>query len=135
MAGWNHVRKIALALPETSEIRRSTAAWCVRDKVFAWERPLRPADIRALGARAPGGAILAVRVEHLMAKEARLAAQSNVCFTTPHFDGYPAVLVRLGTIRVADLEELIVEAWLARAPKRLVRQHLEATAGPDPRRR
>ncbi len=129
MASWNHVRKIVLALPETSEIRRSTAAWCVRDKAFAWERPLRPADIRALGARAPGGAILAVRVEHLVAKEARLAAQSDVCFTTPHFDGYPAVLVRLGKIRVEDLRELIVEAWLARAPKRLVRQYLDGAAG------
>lgn len=128
MADWNHVRKIALALPETSEIRRPTAAWCVRDKVFVWERPLRPADIRALGERAPGGAILAVRVEHLMAKGARLAAQSDVCFTTPHFDGFPAVLVRLGRIRVDDLEELIVEAWLARAPKRLVRQYLDAAA-------
>ena len=95
----------------------------MRDKPFAWERPLRPADVAALGDRAPKGAILAVRVEHLLAKEARLAAQPGVCFTTPHFDGYPAVLVRLGKIGVKDLKELIVEAWLARAPKTLVRQY------------
>lgn len=124
MAGWNDVRRIALALPEScEELSQDRARWCVRDKCFAWERPLRPADVRALGDRAPRGAILAVRVEHLLAKEARLAAQPDVCFTTPHFDGYPAVLVRLGKIGVGDLKELIVEAWLARAPKSLVRQH------------
>jgi hypothetical protein len=64
-------------------------------------------------------------VEHLLGKEARLAAQPDVCFTTPHFDGYPAVLVRLDKIRVAKLRPLLVEAWLARAPKRLVRDYLE----------
>ena len=110
---------MALALPEVVQIDRGNAAWAVRDKVFAWERPLRPSDLKALGASAPKGAILAVRVEHLLAKEARLAAQPEVLFTTPHFDGYPAVLVRLGKIKVAALEELLVEGWLARAPKRL----------------
>ena len=100
--------------------------WRVRDKLFVWERPLRPSDLRALGERAPRGAILGVRVESLVAKEARLAAPPDVLFTTPHFDGYPAVLIRLGKIKVADLEELIVEAWLARAPKRLVKDYVGA---------
>jgi hypothetical protein len=130
VASRNQVRRIALSLPETSEqSAHGLSAWCVRDKSFAWERPLRAGDLRALGEGAPSGPILAVRVEHLLAKEARLAAQPAVCFTTPHFDGYPAVLVRLGRIRVADLEELLVEAWLARAPKRLARQYLDAPAG------
>jgi hypothetical protein len=48
-----------------------------------------------------------------------------VYFTTPHFDGYAAILVRLDKIGVGDLEELIVEAWLARAPKRLVKAYLD----------
>ena len=122
MATWEQVRKIALRLPEASELdRHGHAAWLVRDKAFAWERPLRKSDLEALGDRAPKGAILAVRVEHLLAKEARLAARPEVCFTTPHFDGYPAVLVRLGKARVADLDELLLEAWLAQAPKRLVK--------------
>jgi hypothetical protein len=69
--------------------------------------------------RAPKGPVLAVRVEHVLAKEALLASQPDVCFTTPHFDGYPAVLIRLDKIRVRELEPLLVEAWLARAPKRL----------------
>ena len=46
-------------------------------------------------------------------------------FTTPHFDGYAAVLVQLERISVEELEELIVEAWLARAPKRLAREYVE----------
>jgi hypothetical protein len=126
MAGWKDVRRIALALPESREqSKHGSTSWSVRDKCFAWERPLRPADVRALGDRAPKGPVLAVRVEHLLGKEARLAAQPDVCFTTPHFDGYPAVLVRLDKIRVAKLRPLLVEAWLARAPKRLVRDYLE----------
>ena len=45
-------------------------------------------------------------------------------FTTPHFDGYPAVLVRLDRISVDELGELITDAWLARAPKRLAQAYL-----------
>jgi hypothetical protein len=127
MARWNDVSRIALALPESAEhTRNGLTSWSVRDKCFAWERPLRPSDLRALGDRAPKGPILAVRVEHLLAKEGRLAVFRNVCFTTPHFDGYPAVLVRLDKVRVAQLKPMLVEAWLARAPKRLVREFLGA---------
>jgi hypothetical protein len=126
MAGWDDVRRIALALPETSErVSRELASWCVRDKGFVWERPLRAADIRALGEAAPAGPILGARVEHLVAKEALLADDPDVFFATPHFDGYPAVLVRLEKITVEDLEEVIVEAWLARAPKRLAQQYVD----------
>jgi hypothetical protein len=75
-------------------------------------------------------------VEHLGAKEALLADEPNVYFTTPHFDGYPAVLVRLDRIAAHELEELIVEAWLARAPKRLAKEytdtHLQHEAGWNP---
>jgi hypothetical protein len=127
MATWDQVRRISLRLPETAEVHRHTAAWAVRDKVFAWERPLRKSDLEALGDRAPKGAVLAVRVPHLVAKEARLAAQPSVLFTTPHFNGYPAVLVRLGKIKAKDLEELLVEGWLARAPKTLARAYVPTT--------
>jgi hypothetical protein len=68
--------------------------------------------------------VLAARVEHLLAKEALLAEDSDVFFTTPHFDRTPAVLVRLERIAVAGLEEVITEAWLARAPKRLSEAYL-----------
>jgi hypothetical protein len=126
VADWDDVRRIALALPETSEQKsRELASWRVRDKAFVWERPLRQSDLRALGDAAPTGPILGARVEHLVAKEAMLADDPEVFFTTPHFDGYPAVLVRLGAIGLADLEEVIVEAWLARAPKRLAQAYVD----------
>lgn len=127
MASWDDVRRIALALPETSELlSRDLAAWRVRDKGFVWERPLRPADVRALGDDVPTGPILGARVEHLGAKEALLAADPDVFFTTPHFDGYPAVLVCLKRIADDELEELIVEAWLSRAPKRIAQEYINA---------
>jgi hypothetical protein len=126
MATWDDVRRIALALPETSEgVSRELRQWRVKDKGFVWERPLRRADLEALGEAAPDGAILGARVEHLVAKEALLADDPDVYFTTPHFDGYPAVLVRLERIGLEDLRELIVEAWLARAPKRLAKEYVD----------
>ena len=127
MASFEDVRRIALALPETSERPQwGNASWRVRNKPFVWERPLRPADLRALGDAAPEGPILGVRVEHLGAKEALLADDPEVYFTTPHFDGYAAVLVRLERIAPGELEEVIAEAWLCQAPKRLARDYLEA---------
>ena len=125
MATWDDVRRIALELPETSEgVSRNLRQWLVKDKGFVWERPLRRSDYEALGDDAPEGPILGARVEHLVAKEALLADDPGVFFTTPHFDGYPAVLVRLEEIGLEDLREVIVEAWLARAPKRLVDEYL-----------
>jgi hypothetical protein len=125
MADWEDVRRIALALPETSErLSRDLRQWRVKDKMFVWERPLRRADYRALGDDAPDGPILGAYVEHLVAKEALLADQSGLFFTTPHFDGYPMVLVRLDAIGREDLHEVIVEAWLTRAPKRLANEYL-----------
>lgn len=126
MATWDDVRRLALALPESSErLSRDTQQWRVKDKLFVWERPLRPADYDALGAAAPDGPILGVRVADIGVKEALLASDPDVCFTTPHFDGYPAILVRLDRIDVAELGELIVDAWLARAPRRLAQQYLD----------
>jgi hypothetical protein len=125
VATWDDVRRIALELPETSEgVSRDLRRWTVKDKGFVWERPLRKSDYEALGDAAPEGPILGARVEHLVAKEALLADDPNVFFTTPHFDGYPAVLVRLEEIGLDDLRETIVEAWLARAPKRLAERYL-----------
>jgi len=125
MATWDDVRRLALALPETDEREsRGSRQWRVKDKLFVWERPLRGTDIAALGDAAPQGEILGARVEHLGAKEALLADESGVYFTTPHFDGYPAILIQLELISVAELEEVTVEAWLARAPKRLADAYL-----------
>ena len=131
MASWDDVRRIALGLPESSErSSRGLASWRVREKGFVWERPLRAGEVRALGDDAPEGSILGARVEHLGAKEALLADDPDVFFTTPHFDGYPAVLVRLDRIALDELNELIVEAWLSRAPKRLAKQYIDTQLPP-----
>jgi hypothetical protein len=83
-------------------------SWRVRDKVFVWERPLRQSDLKALGSEAPSGEILGARVEHEGAK----------------LDGYSAILELLERIGLEELEELIIEAWLLRAPKRLASAYL-----------
>jgi hypothetical protein len=126
VATWEDVRQIARSLPEATEvISRERLQWRVKDKLFVWERPLRRSDLEALGDAVPEGPILGARVEHLVAKEALLADDSGVFFTTPHFEGYPAVLVRLDAIGLEDLRETIVEAWLARAPKRLAQSYID----------
>jgi hypothetical protein len=131
MAGWDDVRRIALALPDATETEsRGLACWTVRGKFFAWERPLNKSDLRALGDGAPDGPILGVRVEHLIAKEALLADNPEAFFTIPHFDGYPAILVLLEKVQLPELAELIVEAWLCRAPKRVANAYLEAHPEP-----
>ncbi len=125
MATWEDVRRFALALPEACErLSRGSLQWVVREKLFVWERPLRHADIAALGDQVSGGPILGARVEHVGMKDALCASQPDVFFTTPHFDGYPAVLVRLERIALAELDELVVDAWLNRAPKGLVAAYL-----------
>lgn len=127
MADWEDVRRIASGLPETTEeTSRDHAAWVVKKKYFVWQRPLRRTDLIALGDSAPEGPILGARVEHEIAKEALIQDNPDVFFTTPHFDGYPAILVQLDNITVEDLEEVIVEAWLCRAPKRLAQQYLDS---------
>jgi hypothetical protein len=126
MASWDDVRLIALALPETSErTSHGTRQWRVKDKGFVWERPLRQKEIETLQEEVPDGPILAARVEHLVAKEALLAEDPTVYFTTSHFDGYAAILVRLERIATEDLQELITEAWLARAPAKMVEAYLQ----------
>ena len=120
------VRRIALALPETGErTSREHAQWTVKDKLFVWERPLRRSDLEALGDSAPDSPILGARVEHEIAKQALIADDPDVFFTTPHFDGYPAILVQLEKIGIDELEEVIVEAWLSRAPKRLAQEYVD----------
>jgi hypothetical protein len=130
MATWDDVSRIALALPNASEAagRDGLRSWRVRDKGFVWERPLRRGDIEALGADAPDGPILGARVEHEVAKQALLADDPSVFFTTPHFDGYPAILLRLDAITVGDLDEVVTEAWLVQAPKRVAKAYLEEHA-------
>src|SRR5579884_59836 len=120
MATWRDVSRLALALPDTEETLSSSGHrwWTVKGKGFVWERPLRKSDLAALGLKAQSGAILGVRTPDIEMKDVLLKSDPKVFLTTPHFDGYPAVLVRLERIGVRELKEIILEAWLTRAPKR-----------------
>lgn len=125
MATWDDVAGIVAELPLTEE--RSPHDWRVGKKLVAWERPLRASDREALaasGIEPPAGDILGIRVADEGVKFALIADEPEVYFTTPHFDGYPAVLVRLAEIDELGLAELLTEAWLTQAPKRLVEEFL-----------
>jgi len=122
MATWDDVAAVCAALPGTaaSTSREGFRQWRVGDKLYAWERPLRKADLAELGDAAPTGPVLAVRVPDEGAKFALVAEEPDVCFTTAHFRGYPAVLCRLDRLGTEALEELVGEAWACRAPRRLL---------------
>ena len=130
MATWNDVLAVALDLPEAVE--RDGRECRVRGKLFVWKRGLSERDRAAMavqGTPVPDGPTIALRVPDLGVKEALLADDPDVFFTIPHFDGYPGLLIRLDRITDADLGELVVEAWLVQAPKRLGKDYLASIRG------
>jgi hypothetical protein len=119
MANQDDVRRIALALPDTSEAE-DRFAFSVRNKgkqkgfVWAWNERVEPKKPRV-----PRPDVVAIRVLDQLDKEALLASDQKKFFTEPHYNGFPAVLVRLPLIAMAELEELIVDAWRCQAPRAL----------------
>jgi hypothetical protein len=115
VATLDDAHRIAAALPQaTSE--PDGFAYRVDGKLFTWiwlERvlPKRP--------RVPNPQVIAVRVADETEKQAMLALDPDIFFTEPHYDGYPAVLIRLPAIDEALLEKVIGDAWRLRAPRRL----------------
>ncbi len=125
MADWDDVRRIALGMPEAEEtVSRGAAMWRVRGAGFVWERPLRRADLAALGIAEQEGPVLGAKVDDEAVKHALVAEDPEVFFTTPHFDGHPAVLIRLDRISERRLGEVVAEAWHTVAPARLRREWL-----------
>lgn len=121
MATEDDVRRIALALPETTEKPWfGSPGFRVKDKGF-------------LRIRSEAEGALVVFVADLGEKEALLASDQRTFFTTSHDDGYPAVLVRLEEVDVDELAELIADAWLVKAPTRVLKADLDAhpEARPD----
>jgi hypothetical protein len=120
--------KLALAMPEaTKEISEDgRPAYLVHGNIFCFHRgPRRDALDPETGERLED--VLMFRVDGPDAKELVLADPRGVFFTTPHFDGYPAVLVRIPHLARLDrreLRETVVEAWLTRAHKRLAKAWL-----------
>jgi hypothetical protein len=121
VADQQDVRRIALALPETVEAEEHFA-FSVRNKarlkgfVWAWNERKDPGKPRV-----PSSEVVAVRVPNQFEKEALLAVDEAKFFTEPHYNGFPAVLVRLALVDAEELQDLIIDAWRCQAPRALVR--------------
>jgi hypothetical protein len=129
MATWDDVDRVVRELPGIEVDGRGQWSAKVRGKLVAWERPLRKGDLEHLGDRAPQGDVLAVKVPDEGVKQALIADDPVVFFTTPHFEGYPAVLAVLAELAEDELRELLTDAWLEVAPKRVVKEWRSAHAG------
>ncbi|MGH3736396.1 MAG: MmcQ/YjbR family DNA-binding protein [Micromonosporaceae bacterium] len=130
MTSFEDVRTAALALPEvTEELSDDGRPWYrVRKKMFLVHRSQRPDAVDAeTGERLDD--VLMFRVADEGVKQALLADPSGAYFTTSHFNGYPAILVRisqLDRLTADEARELVTEAWLCQAPKRLVKTWSES---------
>jgi hypothetical protein len=127
--------ELALSLPEaTKEVSDDgRPSYHVHGKVFCFHRRRRPDAVDPqTGERLDD--VLMFRVADLDVKELLLADDRGVYFTTPHFDGYAAVLMRIPDLARVDREELhdmVVEAWLTKAHKRVAKAWLEEHGVPD----
>ena len=115
VAEWETVRTVASHLPQAEESTGSRPAFRVGGKLFAWT------------ARERDGGGLAVRVDR---EEKHLLLESNpeVYFSSPHYERYPGVQIRLEVIDTDGLRDRLEDAWLIQAPKRLAREFLAAEA-------
>ena len=114
MASQDDVRRLVLSLPETTEDPNGFRFF-VDGKQFAWAWNERIDPKRV---RVPNSDVVAVRVGNEFEKETLLELDPAVFFTEPHYDGYPAVLVRLPAIDLDLLGVVLTDAWRLRAPKR-----------------
>ena len=129
MADQSDVRRIAQSLPEVTEETDHPFAFAVRagkkDKgfVWAWAERVTPGKPRVHNPD-----VLALRVANLGEKEMLLASDPYKFFTEPHYNGFPAVLVRLAAVELDELAELVTDDWRCQAPKKLVKE-FDASAG------
>jgi hypothetical protein len=121
MADLSDVQRIVFSLPETTE-DEERIAFSVTNKgkrkgiAWVWMERVHPKK-----ARVPNLDVLAIRVHDLAEKEALLASHPRTLFTEPHYNGFPAVLLRLSAVDLNELQELIQNAWRCQAPPELVR--------------
>lgn len=112
MSTWATVKKLGKKLPAVEESTwHGTPSLKVRTKSFV---RLREDDV----------IVIMIDIDE---KEVLLRAEPDLFFTTPHYDGYPAVLVRLSAIETDELEEVLIESWRRMAPKRLVKEFDEGS--------
>ena len=116
MATQADVRRLALALPGTEE-EQGHFAFGIRKqgkiKGYAWVWKERVVEKKP---RVPNPGVLAVRVSSLAEKDIMISAEPTKFFTEPHYNGFPAVLVRLAAVRVPELRQLLEDGWRCQAP-------------------
>lgn len=121
MADLTDLQRIALALPETTQ-EEGRIAFAVLNKgkpkgiAWVWQERIDPKK-----ARVPNPAVIAIRVRNNLEKEMLVEADPTKFFTEPHYNGFPAVLVRLAAVDVGELEALLLTAWRCQAPSALVK--------------
>ena len=121
MATQADVRRIALSLPETEEVE-GRVAFSVRSKgklkgfAWVWMERITPKEPRVANP-----AVLAVRVANLAHRDLLISADPTKFFTEPHYDGFPAVLVRLAEVSASELRQLLEDAWRCQAPAELAK--------------
>jgi hypothetical protein len=134
MADLRDLDELALALPQvTKELSDDgRPSYLAHGKAFCFHRRPRPDAVDArTGERLDD--VLVFRVENLDVKELVLADERGIFFTTPHWNGYPAVLLRipdLARVERAELREIVVDAWLTRAQKRVAKAWLAENDAP-----
>jgi hypothetical protein len=127
--------ELAMAMPQaTKEVSEDgRPSYSVHGKFFCFHRSRRPDALDPeSGERLDD--VLVFRVDDLDVKEVLLADDRDVFFTTPHFDGYKAVLVRirdLGLLDRNELRDVVVDAWLTRAQKRVAKAWLNENERED----
>jgi hypothetical protein len=113
------VRRIALSLPETEE-EEGRFAFSVRTKgklkgyAWVWLERITPEKPRV-----PNKKVIAVRVANMRDRDVMISVEPSKFFTEPHYNGFPAVLVRLDAITTAELKPLLADAWRCQAPREL----------------
>jgi len=112
---WDTVREIALSFPEAEASEGDRVAFQVRGKSFAW------------AARERDGGGLGIRVDR-DEKHLILDANPDVYFSSPHYDGWPGVQIRLERIEADELRDRLEDAWLIQAPKLLAAAYVAANS-------
>ena len=118
MVSQGDVRRIALSLPESTEDPNGFA-FHVAGKAFVWTWLERVDPKRA---RIPNPEVIAVRVANEFEKATLIEMDPAAFFTEPHYEGYPAILVRLRAIDPDLLRVIVTDAWRCQAPRRLLRE-------------
>lgn len=110
MLTWSDVERVASRVSGLVLEGENPHAWRNSKFTVAWERPLSKKDMKALGEGAPVGEVLAVKTDSIETKFAWIETETGACFDSPHFIGYPAVLVDLDKVSEQVLFELLSEA-------------------------